>query len=747
MNEKNDKSPKNERDPNDPYNFFKFAGPEENKNDDDKKKKKKKRHFPLFGVLIIIFLLILLFDKVILNKSEPLINYSDFMAKVESGEINAVEIDEQYLIGYQSKNALDEDKSAGIFNTGKKTKSYKTVGVVTDKLLNTFDEKGVTYKFEAKSNNYFLQILLNVIIPFGIIFIIYFLVFRKMNGGAGGMGSIFGVGNSRAKSVEEGKVKTRFSDVAGVDEAKEELVEVVDFLKQPKKYTDIGGKIPKGVLLVGPPGTGKTLLARAVAGEAGVPFFRISGSDFVEMFVGVGASRVRDLFKQAREKAPCIIFIDELDAIGKSRVNNLGGNDEREQTLNQLLVEMDGFDNEKGLIILGATNRADVLDPALLRPGRFDRQVIVDRPDAKGREAILKIHAKNVKVDKSVDYTALAHTTVGFAGADLANLVNEAALFAVRRGRQLVTMDDFNEAFEKIAFGIQRKSHEVKEKARHLTAYHETGHALVAAFTPGSDPVHKITIIPRGQAGGYTWTRPDTEDFMTKSRLIGEVDLCLGGRAAEEIVFGEISTGASSDISRATSIIKSMITDYGMSEKFKNVTLGKTGRGYGGPTEPELVREFSEETQRYIDEEVARMMDERYQHVLQILGEHKALLDYVARLLLKQESIEGKEFEDIVKSESRLDILVSEAGKKAEEELYINAAAAPELLEQSEKKSLEAPSHDTVQDNAVDVEVSAEATNAAAELRTTADEMKEDAVQPENTGEAVAGGQESEKGE
>ena len=484
-----------------------------------------------------------------------------------------------------------------------------------------------------------------------------------MGGGmGGGMGSIFSVGQSRAKAVEEGKVKTRFADVAGVDEAKEELVEVVDFLKEPKKYTDIGGKIPKGVLLVGPPGTGKTLLARAVAGEAGVPFFRISGSDFVEMFVGVGASRVRDLFKQAREKAPCIIFIDELDAIGKSRMNNLSGNDEREQTLNQLLVEMDGFDNEKGLIILAATNRPDILDPALLRPGRFDRQVVVDRPDFKGREAILKIHAKNVKLEDKVDFTALAHATAGLAGADLANIVNEAALLAVRSGRKRVAMQDFDEAIEKTMVGLQKKSRVVKEKERQTVAYHETGHALVAAFTPESDPVHKITIIPRGVGAlGYTLQLPEDDVFLkTQNRLLGEVDVLLGGRAAEQIIFGEITTGAANDIQRATDIVRSMITSYGMSQRFKNVTLGKSGKGYGSG-EPELVREYAETTQQYIDEEIAKIMDERYNKVVNLLSSHKDLLEYIARLLLEKETVEGKEFDEIVKAAQHCDDLTSAA--------------------------------------------------------------------------------------
>jgi len=482
----------------------------------------------------------------------------------------------------------------------------------------------------------------------------YVFLFRKMGGGlGGGMGSIFGGGGSRAKAVDEGKVKTRFADVAGVDEAKEELMEVVDFLKQPKKYTEIGGKIPKGVLLVGPPGTGKTLLARAVAGEAGVPFFRISGSDFVEVFVGVGASRVRDLFKQAREKAPCIIFIDEIDALGKSRMNGFGGgNDEREQTLNQLLVEMDGFDNEKGLIILAATNRADILDAALLRPGRFDRQVPVEKPDVKGREEILRIHSKNVKVDSDVDFVSVAHGTTGFAGADLANVVNEAALLAVRNGRKKVTMADFNEAIDKVSIGLKKKNKRENEKERKLVAFHEAGHALVGAFTPDFPPVNKITVIPRSHGvGGFTQYREREErNFLTRKDMLDEVDSCLGGRAAEQIMLGDISTGASNDIARATDIVKRMITDYGMSDRFKNITLGKGVLGNRGG-EPELVREFSEDTQKYVDEEIARIMDERYSYVVNLLTEHKSLLDYIGNRLLEIETMDGKEFYDIINGE------------------------------------------------------------------------------------------------
>ena len=641
----------------DPYNFFKFAGPENN-DDDNKDKKDGKKRFPFWGVMLIILALLALADVLFLGKPDGLIDYSEFKNKIESGEIVSVEIGETYFIGYGPAEISDvspSQKGITLFNSSmqKNRTVYRTVGILMSNFIELLDEKGVDYKFVAKSNNYLLQLLMNLIVPFGLLFLIYFILFRRMGGGSGGgMGSLFGTGGSRTKAVEEGKVKTRFADVAGVDEAKEELVEVVDFLKQPKKYTDIGGKIPKGVLLVGPPGTGKTLLARAVAGEAGVPFFRISGSDFVEMFVGVGASRVRDLFRQAREKAPCIIFIDELDAIGKSRMNNLGGNDEREQTLNQLLVEMDGFDNEKGLIILAATNRPDILDPALLRPGRFDRQVVVDRPDVKGREAILRIHAKNVKLDSDVDFGAVAHASAGFSGADLANIVNEAALLAVRCGRKKVTMADFNEAIEKVMVGLQKKSRVVREDERRIVAYHETGHALAAAFTPTADPVHKITIIPRGMGAlGYTMQLPEDDTFLSsEKKLLGDVDVMLGGRAAEQIIFNEISTGAANDIQRATDTVRKMITDYGMSTRFKNMTLGKAGKGYGSDS-PELVREYAETTQQYIDEEIARIIDERYNHVLEMLGAHKDLLEYIAKRLLEIETMEGKEFEDIIKGE------------------------------------------------------------------------------------------------
>ncbi|MDO5774164.1 MAG: ATP-dependent zinc metalloprotease FtsH [Spirochaetales bacterium] len=656
---------------NDPYDFFKLSIDNE-KGDKKPSGNGPQKGPPFWTILLVLAGVLIAVNMMFSSKPTDLIDFSEFRNLIDQGQIVRVELGENYFTGYTSHSAgASQPSRFGFMGMPLGTESggvYRTSGVLMEGFIEFLDEKGVDYKFVTRQNNYLIQLLLNLVIPFGFIFLMYFFIFRKMGGGIGGMGSILG-GGGRSKAVDEGKVKTRFQDVAGVDEAKEELMELVDFLKQPKKYTDIGGKIPKGALLVGPPGTGKTLLARAVAGEAGVPFFRISGSDFVEMFVGVGASRVRDLFRAAREKAPCIIFIDELDAIGKSRVNNLGGNDEREQTLNQLLVEMDGFDNEKGLIILAATNRPDILDPALLRPGRFDRQIVVDKPDVKGREEILRLHAKNVKIDQSVDFSAVAHATSGFAGADLANIVNEAALLAVRAGRKVVLMDDFDEAIEKTLVGLKKKSRVVKENERKIVAYHETGHALVAAFTPGSDPVHKITIIPRGMGAlGYTLQRSEDDQFLySKKELMGQVDVLLGGRAAEQIIFGEISTGASNDISRATDIIKRMITDYGMSEKFKNVTLGKSGRGYG-TQEPELVREFSEDTQKYVDEEIARVMEERYQSVLKTLKKHGNLLEYIAQRLLVKETMEGKEFQEIIKAEDHCNELEATAVKNSSEE-------------------------------------------------------------------------------
>jgi len=671
MSDKDERDDKKEG--KDPFDFFKLStDPVQGDKDTDKLPR-----FPIWLILLAVFMGITLFNWFFVMKNDTSIDFSEFKRLIQGGQIVRVELGEPYFLGYGPEAASRSEKDLTnlpsiFFTTSSSGNTYKTVGILTEDFLALLDQKGVAYKMVKNQRSIILPLLFNLIIPLGILFLMYRLIFKRM-GGLGG--SIFSAGQSRAAAVDEGKVTARFSDVAGVDEAKEELVEVVDFLKSPQKYTEIGGKIPKGVLLVGPPGTGKTLLARAVAGEAGVPFFRISGSDFVEMFVGVGASRVRDLFKQAREKAPCIVFIDELDAIGKSRINSIGGgNDEREQTLNQLLVEMDGFDNEKGLIILAATNRPDILDPALLRPGRFDRQVPVERPDVKGREEILRIHSKNVKLDGEVNFESLAHGTIGFSGADLANVVNEAALLAVRNGHAKVLMSDFNDAIDKVSIGLKKKTRKENEKERRIVAFHETGHALVGAFTPGYPPVNKITVVPRSHGvGGFTQYREEEEKTLQTERdLINEVDVLLGGRAAEQVVFNEISTGAANDIQRATDTIRKMITAYGMSGRFKNVTLGKSGQGYGfGPAEPQLVREYSEETQKYIDEEIARIMAERFKHVLSLLKEKKRVMEYIANRLLEKETIEQQEFNDIIKAEADLAAKSAQAkprrGKKTDE--------------------------------------------------------------------------------
>jgi cell division protease FtsH len=595
------------------------------------------------GYILVMVAVIALLNVLVFQSDNTVIPYSTFKDKVRSGEIKRVEMDQNYYTGYPE---LDKRPSTSVLpQTARGRSIYKAVPVYDPGFTALLDEKGVVYASVSRDSNAILSFFLNWILPLLFMFIIWRLLFKRL-GNPGG--NVLAFGQNKAMIVAEGDVKTRFVDVAGVDEAKEELVEVVDFLKSPKKYTDIGGKIPKGVLLVGPPGTGKTLLARAVAGEAEVPFFRMSGADFVEMFVGVGAARVRDLFKQAREKAPCIVFIDELDAIGKSRVSGaMGGNDEREQTLNQLLVEMDGFDATSGLIILAATNRPDVLDPALLRPGRFDRQVLVDRPDLIGREAILRIHAKAVHLEEGVDLAQVARGSAGFVGADLANLVNEAALLAVRAGRKTVLQSDFDAAIEKIVAGLEKKSRVMNPRERRTVAFHETGHALTAAFTAGSDPVRKVSIVPRGMGAlGYTLQLPIEDRFiLTHDELVGQIDVLLGGSAAEELAFGITSTGAANDLTRATDIARRMITDYGMSERFRHVALTRRGAAMLGP-QPEayMAREYSEETQRYVDDEIARIVAERYDHVLALLRGRRELLDTIGERLLETETIDESEF-------------------------------------------------------------------------------------------------------
>ena len=644
----NSENPKNDDDKNKGGPLFPFGGP----NFPDMKPFGGWKFLAIYVAALLVGMSF--FNHAAQNRAVPTIDFSEFKARISSGEIRRVELSDNYFTGFTTDVRPDVSRQrfpARNQPPAAQGRVFRTVAIFSQDFMRLMDENGVAYAAVSRQRNAILNFVFSWVLPIAF-FIFIWQFFLKRIGNMGG--NVLSVGQNRAVIVAEGDIVTRFNDVAGVDEAKEELVEVVDFLKSPDKYKEIGGKIPKGVLLVGPPGTGKTLLARAVAGEAGVSFFRMSGADFVEMFVGVGAARVRDLFKQARSKAPCIIFIDELDAIGKSRINNIaGGNDEREQTLNQLLVEMDGFDGTSGLIILAATNRPDVLDPALLRPGRFDRQVLVDRPDLKGREAILRIHSASVKLQPSVDLAAVARVTSGFSGADLANIVNEAALLAVRGGRKMVAQCDFDEAIEKTVAGLQKKTRVLKPKERELTAYHEAGHAIIAAFTPNADPVQKISIIPRGFALGYTLQLPLEDRYtVTASDLLGRIDILLGGRIAEEMISGEYSTGAASDLTKATDIARKMITDYGMSDRFRHVALTSRGMSMTGQErqEPSFQREYAESTQQYIDEEIARIIDNEYGKTKQILEARRDVLDRVSAALLEKETLDEAEFKALLKS-------------------------------------------------------------------------------------------------
>lgn len=620
-------------------------------NDNKSSNTRKKFTFSIWYFIIAIILIIILNNVMLshtLNEAIS-VDYSTFKSLISDGKIVQVAFDGDQYIGYGMTKAdavstlrsiASERRIPASIDTSAIT-AYQTYMIDDPSFVPLLDEMNVEYYATEPAEPSVFSYLLSMILPVIIFMVIYWWMSRKLTGGAQGVMSF---SQNSKKLVAEENTGVRFSDVAGEDEAKAELVEVVDFLKNPEKYTQMGAKIPKGVLLVGPPGTGKTLLAKAVAGEAGVPFFRMSGADFVEMFVGVGAARVRDLFRQAREKSPCIIFIDEIDAIGRKRSDAaVGGNDEREQTLNQLLVEMDGFDSRTGVIILGATNRAEVLDPALLRPGRFDRQVLVDKPDLDGREAILEIHTKGMKLGEDVDLRKIAQASAGLAGADLANIANEAALQAVRNGRESISQADFEEAIEKSIAGLERKSRVLSEAERKRVAYHETGHALTAYLTPGSSPVSKISIIPRGfGALGYTLQYPTEDRFLlSENELLGSVDVMLGGRAAEEVIFGDISTGASNDISRASDTVRQMITEYGMSEKYRNMTLPKTQSGIEGVNGG---REYSEAAQEYIDSETERILSERYSKVVENLRKNRDALETIATRLLEKEVIEGDEF-------------------------------------------------------------------------------------------------------
>jgi cell division protease FtsH len=595
----------------------------------------KHHKFSIWYVLLGVWFVLILQNYIASIYAIPTIPYSQFLTLLQQGKVAEIAISANQIQGKYRPPYTGPQGSA----------EFKTVRV-DPQLSDSLRNYQVVFKGEIEST--FLRDLISWVFPILIFVGVWFFLMKKISGQQAGFMTL---GKNKAKIYMENELNVTFKDVAGVDEAKQELVEVIEFLKEPKKFTKLGGKIPKGILLVGPPGTGKTLLAKAVAGESGVPFFSLSGSEFVEMFVGLGAARVRDLFTQAKEKAPCIIFIDELDALGKARgVGMMGGHDEREQTLNQLLVEMDGFDPKAGVILLAATNRPEILDPALLRPGRFDRHVLVDRPDKTGREEILQVHLRNIKTAPDLDISKLAAMTPGMVGADLANLVNEAALLAVRRGKSLVGMEEFSEAVERIIGGLEKKNRLINAAEREAVAYHEMGHALVALSLPGTDPVQKISIVPRGIAAlGYTMQVPTEDRFlMRKTELMNKVASLLGGRAAEEIIFGDISTGAHNDLSRATDIARSMVMEYGMSEKLGQVYLSRKSRPLFLEAGMPEGREFSEATAEMIDGEIKRIIDEEYRKALEILREKKNVLVKGAKLLLEREKIDGEDLKALL---------------------------------------------------------------------------------------------------
>jgi cell division protease FtsH len=596
----------------------------------------KHHKFSIWYVLLGIWVVLIVHNLLVSAFAIRTIPYSEFLNLLKENKIIEVAIRADQIQGKLKEAESGTDKVV----------MFRTVRVdpETSKLLEQYN---VPFKGEIESQ--FLANLFSWLIPIFIFLGIWFFLMKRMTGQQPGFMTL---GKNKAKIYMQEDIDVRFEDVAGVDESKQELMEVVEFLKDPGKFTEIGGKIPRGTLLVGPPGTGKTMLAKAVAGESGVPFFSMSGSEFVEMFVGLGAARVRDLFEQATKKAPCIIFIDELDALGKARgFGTAGGHDEREQTLNQLLVEMDGFDPNIGVILLAATNRPEILDPALLRPGRFDRNILVDRPDKKGREEILKVHLKNIKAEENLDIETLAGLTSGMVGADLANLINEAALLAVRRGKKKAGMPEFEEAVERVVAGLEKKNRLINPKEREIVAYHEMGHAVVASTLPGTDPVKKISIIPRGIAAlGYTMQTPTEDRFlMNKSELLNRIATLLGGRAAEEIVFEDISTGAHNDLARATDIARSMVKEYGMSAKVGQIYFAREKRNQFLNIPTEGAVEYSEATAELIDSEVREIINSQYKRTMEILLEKRDVLDEGAKILLEKEKIEGDELKALMK--------------------------------------------------------------------------------------------------
>ena len=601
----------------------------------------KHHKFSIWYVMLGIWAVLILQNYIASLYAVKTISYSQFLNDLKKGQVSEVEITSNQIQGKLKVNGKN----------GNKETTFKTVRV-DNELSQLLDKYNVNFKGEIEST--FFRDLLSWIIPAFIFVGIWYLFIKKMSGQQPGFMTL---GKNKAKIYMEDELDVTFDDAAGVEEAKQELVEIIEFLREPSKYTALGGKMPRGVLLVGPPGSGKTLLAKAVAGESHVPFFSMSGSEFVELFVGMGAARVRDLFNQAKEKAPCIIFIDELDALGKARsFNTMGGHDEREQTLNQLLVEMDGFDPTVGVILIAATNRPEILDPALLRPGRFDRNILVDRPDKKGREEILKVHLKNVIADDNLDTEQIASMTPGMVGADLANLVNEAALLAVRRNKKSVGMSEFEEAVERVVAGLEKKNRLINKKEKETVAYHELGHAIVALSLPGTDPVQKISIIPRGIAAlGYTMQVPTEDRFlMKKTELENKIATLLGGRASEEIIFGDISTGAHNDLSKATDIARSMVKEYGMSDQIGQVYFEhKKRQAFLDAGMPQGVPDYSEATSELIDTEIKRIIGEGYKKAFDILKEKKMVLEKAVVILLEKEKIDGEELKAIIEKHGK----------------------------------------------------------------------------------------------
>lgn len=590
----------------------------------------------IIGVIFVVLV------SAVLDNSESKMTYSELISAMEAGNVTSIEINSDGNKAFVELKGQTIEKEVNIPNL-ESFMNYANEGLVAG-----------NFKLTEKSESVLVTIL-SLLSPFGIAIIFLLFWFLLMNPANQGGNKTMSFGKSKARVLNGAeKAKVTFKDVAGVDEEKEELEEIVEFLKTPKKFTDMGARIPKGVLLVGQPGTGKTLLAKAVAGEAGVPFFIISGSDFVEMFVGVGASRVRDLFEQAKKNAPCIIFIDEIDAVGRQRGAGLGGgHDEREQTLNQLLVEMDGFSANEGVIVIAATNRPDVLDKALLRPGRFDRQIVVSAPDVKAREEILEVHSRKKKLGEDVDLKLIAKNTAGFAGADLENVLNEAALLAARRNLEVIGMKEIEDAMVKVTMGPEKKSRVRSQKENKLVAYHEAGHAVVSRYLPTQDPVHQISIVPRGMAGGYTMYRP-TEDksFMSKTEMEENIVSLLGGRVAEKLILDDISTGASNDIERATKIARSMVTKYGMSDRIGAMMLGSSQEEVFLGRDFAQGKEYSEETASLVDTETKRIIDKAYEQAINILNTHIDKLHAVAKVLLEKEKIEGEEFDEIFAEEN-----------------------------------------------------------------------------------------------